>query len=333
MFLVPMVVLWLLPLHASDNAVKKEEAIKKIEQAVAKTNIFELPSFVMKADVQIASQGKIEDGTYQLLWNGPDQWREDIRFPNYTEVQVGGKGTVWIQRSTDFYPLLIYELHSALGFGSGEASSGYPSGSLVQSVLTPKDTIKKVRERKEHGEKQTCIEFEDEAKRSAETCVNENTNTLVRGPWYVEKDIQPVGGGRVYPRLLAFVEDGKTVAKVSVTEFTAPVQFQANSFTPPAGVSPSAGCMNPAPFRLTKWIMPQYPQTAREQHVQGLVALDMWVGLNGIPRIRKVVAHASSDLEQSTVSTIQEWRYEPATCNGKPVEIETVMWVNYTLRP
>jgi TonB family protein len=328
-----MVGLWLTPLVASDLS-KQQEAIKKIEQAVAKTNIFELPSFQMKASVEVHYQGT---GSYQLLWNGPEQWREEIRLPGYTEIQVGGKGTVWIQRSTDFLPLRIYDLHAALGFGSGVAGSGSgPTGSLVQSSLTRKDKITKIHERKKHGETQTCVEYEDEVKRSSEICVNESTNTLVRGSSYVDShyvgnDLQPVGGGKVYPRSLGFVENGITVAKANISEFTTSNQFPPNSFIPPGGVAPQAGCMNPTPFRLIKRVTPQYPKSARERRMQRLVAIDAWIGLDGTPRIGKVVEQVSPDLEQSSVSAIKEWRYEPATCNGKPVEVQTVLRFSYTL--
>lgn len=163
--------------------------------------------------------------------------------------------------------------------------------------------------------------------------MNESAGTLVRGSSYVDKDFQPEGGGKVYPRFLSFVEDGKTLAKANVTELTTPSQFSPNSFTPPAGVTPQAGCMNPTSFRLIKRLFPQYPRSAREQHIQGFVALDVWIGSDGVPRIGKVVAHASPDLEQSSVDAIKEWRYDPATCNGNPVEVETVLRVKYTLSP
>jgi hypothetical protein len=158
--LAAVVALWLQPLLASDDTAKQQEAIKKLEQAVAKTNIFELPSFQMKANAHTETQGRRVDGTYQLLWNGPEQWRGEIHFPGHTEIQVGGKGTVWIQRSSGFLPLRIFDLHSALGFGSGAHGAGGASGSLVQSDLTPKDKIKKVHQKKEHGEAQTCVEYE-----------------------------------------------------------------------------------------------------------------------------------------------------------------------------
>src|SRR5271170_3298704 len=57
-------------LIASD-ADQQQEAIVRLEQAISKTDIFELPSFVMKADVQIEDHGKMVSGTYELLWNGP----------------------------------------------------------------------------------------------------------------------------------------------------------------------------------------------------------------------------------------------------------------------
>jgi len=331
LILAATVALWLQPLLASDDAAKQQEAIKKIEQAVTHMNIFELPSFEMKANVQIATQGKPMDGTYQLLWNGPAQWREEIRFPAYTEVQVGGNGTVSIQRSTAFLPLHIYHLHAALGFGSGALGAG-PSGSLVQSGLAPRDKVKKIRQRKEHGEPQTCVEYENEVKRSSDICVSESTNTLVRSAPYSEKDIQPAAIGKVYPRLLSFTEEGKTVARVNISDFTTPAQFPPNSFDPPARASPQAGCMNPTAPTLIKKIPPQYPDIALRVRIEGTVAVDARIGTDGIPRIGEVVGHANPDLERSTISALKEWRCEPATCNGKPVEVETVLQVNFSLR-
>jgi hypothetical protein len=137
-------------LSASDTA-KQQEAITRLEQAVSKTNIFELPSFGMKADVLLDNYGKKIVGTYQLLWNGPDQWREGISVPGYSEVEIGGKGKIWLQRSSDFIPFPIHNLRQALGFGSNVSSPR--SSLLVQLGLTSKDTVKKTTERKERGDK------------------------------------------------------------------------------------------------------------------------------------------------------------------------------------
>jgi hypothetical protein len=154
-FLVLLVGILVSNLLSASDTSKQQQAIHRVEQVVAKTNLFELPSFEMKAVLQIPDDGgKIIEGSYELMWNGPDQWREEIRFPDYHEVQVGGKGTIWVQRSVDFIPLAVHSLHSALGFGSNATTA------LVRTPIQPGDTVKRIWERKEHGEKLTCYEIE-----------------------------------------------------------------------------------------------------------------------------------------------------------------------------
>jgi TonB family protein len=315
-------------LTASDQP-NQQDAVSRLEQAAAKTNIFELASFAMKADIQLENNGKIINGTYQFLWNGPDQWREGINFPGYSEVQIGGKGTIWIQRSSDFIPLPIFYLHQALGFSS---SIGLPqSMSLVQLALSSKDTIKKTSKRNEHDDKLTCYEIENEQKRSSEICVHDDNGTVARPSFmFADSDLQPVGL-KAFPRLLTVRYKDKEAARVNISEISTPAQFPAEAFTPPTGVSPQAGCMNPAPARLVKRQNPEYPQSARLRHREGTVAFDALIGTDGVPQFRKVVESPDPDLEASSRQTLSKWRYDPALCNGQPVGVETLMQVNYAL--
>ena len=202
-FLVSVLAVFPTLLHASD-APGREEAVKKIEQAVSKTNIFALSSFRMKANVQIESHGKPLNGTYQMLWNGPDQWREEMRFPGYEETLVGGKDTVWIQRSTDFIPLQIFRVHAALGFGFVTPFSD--SESLTQYHLTPNDRFKKARTRKRHGQQLSCFEFERQDKRTTEICLNDANDTITRQSPYEDNDFQGTGE-KMFPRSLSYSED------------------------------------------------------------------------------------------------------------------------------
>jgi len=286
----------------------------------------------MKAALQIDNEGKPLDGSYRLLWNGPKQWREEINFPGYAELQVGGKGIVWVQRSTDFVPLRIYQLHTALGFGSMAGVDAGHYGSFVQLGLTPNDKIKKLHSRKEHGEKLSCVETENELNSSSEICVNDSTGTLFRGSSYEDGDFQAVGE-KVFPRFLSFVDKGKTVVTVKVNELVTSDQFLPDAFVPPTGVSAKPGCMNPTPYRRIKSVPPDYPPDARQRHIEGTVAMDVSIGVDGIPIIRKAVASPSASLEQASQTAIAGWRYEPAACEGVPIQVETVLRINYTLSP
>ena len=286
----------------------------------------------MKAALRIDNAAKPLDGTYRLLWNGPNQWREEINFPGYSELQVGGKGTVWVQRSTDFLPLRIYQLHVALGFGSMAGVDSGHYGSFVQLGLAPNDKIKKVHSRKEHGEKLTCVGTENELKSSSEICVNDATGTLFRGSSYEDGDFQAVGE-KVFPRFLSFVEKGKTVVTIKVTDLINSDQFVPDAFIPPTGVSGVPGCMNPTPYRRVKSVAPEYPPDARQMHIEGTVAMDVSIGVDGIPIIRKAVASPRASLERSSQTAIAGWRYEPAACEGAPIQVETVLQINYALSP
>ena len=330
--LLAIVGVLLSPLLSASDASEQQAAIKKLEEAVSKTNIFDLPSFEMKAAVQIDNGGKPVDGSYRLLWNGPERWREEISLPGYAELQVGAKGLVWVQRSTDFLPLRIYQLHAALGFGSAAGADAGYFGSLVQLGLAPNDRVKKIHSRKEHGQKLTCVKTENELKSISEICVNDNEGTLSRGSSYEDGNFQAIGV-KVFPRFLSYVEKGKAVATVKVNELSALEQFPPNAFTPPTGVSAEPGCMNPTPYRRIKSVAPEYPQDARQQHVQGTVAVDVWIGTDGAPRVRKVVATPSASLGKSSETAIAGWRYNPAACSGTPVQVETVLRINYTLSP
>jgi TonB-like protein len=318
-------------LVCASDAVNQQEAIARLQQAVSKTNVFELPSFAMNANLHIESHGRTMEGTYQLLWNGPDQWREAISLPGYSEVQIGGKRMIWVQRTADFIPFPVYNIRQALGFGSNASSP--KSTLLIQSSLTSRDAIKKTVGRKEHGDKLICYQIEDDQKHSSEICVHESTGTIARlASYYADTDLQPVGG-KVFPRHLSVHLENRTAAQVNVTDFSTPAQFPAGTFLAPAGVQPQIGCMNPTLPRLVKRQQPEYPPAARQQHREGTVAFDALIALDGAPQLRKLIETAGSDFEDSSRRALSQWRYEPALCNGQPVEVETVLQVNYTLSP
>src|SRR5215475_6799176 len=74
-------------------SVNTREGQEIIEQAQSRSDIRELSSFTMKANVKIENQGKLVAGQYVFLWNGPNQWKEEVSFPGFDEIRIGGQGT------------------------------------------------------------------------------------------------------------------------------------------------------------------------------------------------------------------------------------------------
>ena len=142
-------------------------------------DIFALPSFEMKAEIQVENLGKPLGGSYTLFWNGPAQWREEIDIPGYSEIQVGGKDVIYLKRTMDFVPLRISQLHSVLGYGSSPRE-----GMFSHLELRPNETVKKTHERNVNGIKAECIEVVNEEKHTIEFCIDASSGTLIRqGPF------------------------------------------------------------------------------------------------------------------------------------------------------
>lgn len=325
-----LVILFLVPhmaLMAGDSS--KQEITDLIIAAEAKTNIFDLSSFEMRATVRSDNYGKPLDGSYLLLWNSPEQWREEINFPGYSETRVGVKGTVFMKRTTDVMPLSIYQLQSLFGYGTLAYGTGTPS-SFFHTAQRPGETIKRVHTQKINGVKVKCAEIIDPYKFTRYVCVDVQTGTLVRQQPFVDREMIAAGEKR-FPRFLRYVEKGKPLAEAHITEFKTAPQFAPLAFEPPPGAVSRPGCMNPTPAYRINRVPPYYPEKERQSWVQGTVAIDTLIGNDGVPRQFRIVSNTTPGLNNSSLDTVRQWRWEPATCNGVAVEIEVVVRINYQL--
>ncbi len=325
-----LVLLFLIPPMSLVAGGRSQQEIKElIKEAEAKTNIFDLSSFEMKAAIRSDNYGKPLDGSYLLFWNGPERWREEINFPGYSEIRVGGKGTVFVKRTTDFVPLAIYQLHSLFGYGTLGYGTGTPS-SFFHIAPGQNETIKKIRGEKINGVKVECTEILDPYKFTRDVCVDLDTGTIVRQQPFVDREMMAVGA-KFFPRFLSYVENGKTLAEAHITELKTAPEFPLSAFEPPPGAISQPGCMNPAPAHLLNRVAPHYPDQEKQSRVQGTVAIDTLIGNDGVPRQFRIVSNSTPGLNNASLDAVRQWRWEPATCNGVAVEIEVVIKVNYQL--
>ncbi|HEX9121484.1 MAG TPA: TonB family protein [Terriglobales bacterium] len=81
---------------------------------------------------------------------------------------------------------------------------------------------------------------------------------------------------------------------------------------------------------LIHQVKPNYPPLARQARIQGSVVLQAVIAKDGtIQGLRVVSGHPM--LTGSAVEAVKQWRYKPYFLNGEPVEVETVVTVNFTL--
>src|SRR5579871_7024885 len=104
---------------AADDAEKQ----RQLEGFLATANAADLRStnsapfhLTLKLHVQQIT-AKPLDGSYDEVWNGPDQWRREITFPEFRQVEIGDKDGRWLDRNLDFRPqpaYLVAELLDAI---------------------------------------------------------------------------------------------------------------------------------------------------------------------------------------------------------------------------
>ena len=80
-------------------------------------------------------------------------------------------------------------------------------------------------------------------------------------------------------------------------------------------------------------IVPSYPPEARAQGIGGKVFLEALLDREGtvdrVKVLRGIPDHP--EFEQAAVAAIMEWRYEPATKDGKPVAVWFTVIMDFTL--
>jgi protein TonB len=84
------------------------------------------------------------------------------------------------------------------------------------------------------------------------------------------------------------------------------------------------------PLRLVLAVRPVYPPQARKMRTQGEVVLQATIDAAGRPVQMKVLSGPAL-LHQAALDALAQWKYEPATLNGKPLAVTTAVTIKFQL--
>ncbi len=77
---------------------------------------------------------------------------------------------------------------------------------------------------------------------------------------------------------------------------------------------------------------PQYTEIARKARVQGVVIVQAIIDKEGNVTNVKVLKGLPMGLSEEATRAIQQWKFKPATLNGKPVDVYYNLTVNFRLQ-
>jgi periplasmic protein TonB len=108
-----------------------------------------------------------------------------------------------------------------------------------------------------------------------------------------------------------------------------------------SGIGPgSGGNMGGGPRRIGGGVSapeviysvePEFSEEARKAKVAGNVLVSLWVEPNGLPSHVRVVRGVGMGLDEKAVEAVKQYKFKPAMENGKPVEVELNIEVNFQI--
>jgi len=79
-------------------------------------------------------------------------------------------------------------------------------------------------------------------------------------------------------------------------------------------------------------INPKYPPSAREEKVMGMVTVETVINEEGVVEDIQVIESPDDRLSAAAIEAIQQWRFEPALCDGTPVGVYYNLTINFRLQ-
>ncbi len=128
----------------------------------------------------------------------------------------------------------------------------------------------------------------------------------------------------------AALQDLMTVLTPAAPQFTPPVALRPATVASPSA-SPQPPAANVTQPRKLSGDQPAYTPEARAAKIEGTVLLGVVVNADGSLGDIRVVHSLSPDLDQKAIEAVSQWKFVPATRDGKPVSVQAQIEVNFRL--
>ena len=295
----------------------------------------DMPSTKIRAEVTLQpEQAPAASGDYQLDWISQSQWREELRFANYSRGRIGVKDGYLQKGNLDYLPYFMFEFDSLI----------HPKDVLA---LGAKQAYEKTHRRSQNGAQLICVDVSDRADNAVERgahivrtiCFDENSGSLVNVDYhgyehrhtpYVSRieysDFRPVQG-KLLPFQMRALHGGQTFMSFKILDVGNPPNQDSPIYRSRPDWQFWSQCddMRIELKRKPK-VFFQRPDRRREA---GDVVFYSVVEPDGSVSHVRVIKGETERLDQAAAVGIQQWLYSPAVCDGKPVRTELAISVDF----
>ncbi len=303
-----------------------DEATALVKKAIDGTEL-KTPGaspFHLVATIRYTLDDKSTDGTYEILYAAPDRYRVELRLGAIGETDIALGDKYYTLRTTPIMSLPFWSLKMFI----------WQPGYLYLGIAP---NANRVYTSTVGTEGRTCVDAESDKAATKQICFDPTSNAVVsihvtaqlpkgtpKGVAFESDLADFVDLGTIrYPRHL--VRKFVTETIEATVETLMPVNAFADSvFAPPDKAEVHDWCASPVHEGQAKLPAPTRP-TESWLRMQNLVAYYFLVGTDGRVK-KKMLLHSSGNAGLDVLSSLPFEKGKPSvhTCNGKPIEYETV---------
>ncbi|MFZ0287815.1 MAG: TonB family protein [Candidatus Sulfotelmatobacter sp.] len=137
---------------------------------------------------------------------------------------------------------------------------------------------------------------------------------------------------------LIVYQDGKIIFRLKPSKEVGPSSPNSGETIPDPSQDPGEpsaqnrvpGSPGKADVQLLRLVEPEYPEAARQQHIQGPVVLEAKVSKDGAVQQLTVIS-GNSMLATSACGAVLQWRFKPIAQNGQVVQFQARIKVDFVL--
>jgi TonB family protein len=278
-------------------------------------------------DVEFAAQEKLpSQGHLTLKWKEKDHWWRSVQMGDYKQIEVRDGGWLYIQRNSNSTPVRVRQLLQLLQFGQDSEKLVADKPQTLTEYGAVVDCVRVKKKNSNESPHQVCFN-------SSADIVSDTWWDLPDSPTREEFSDYVDFAGHRFPRSLQLLENGSRVVKATVMILTA-VPFNDALLAKPEGAIERRMCDNWLPPKPIKTPDPPYPPSASRNGSMGDSIVSMTVQADGTATDFQLIGSASRSMDQSTLNTLQKWKFKPATCGTEPVvsDIEVIVSFRLTAR-
>lgn len=292
----------------------------------------DLKPWHLKAKVQLFDpDGKpAGDASLEEWWSSPETYRVEYRSSTYASSEINVRGKSYRSGISDLPPYYL----------------DFVRRQIVHPVEIPKGKQRQAPELRyvnAANVKMDCI-TEYPGQGSAQSyCLANGSGALLLSRFsdYLVAARSSTGAfqGREVPTSLSVAFNGVLTARATIellsTDASSEDRFhitpEFEEVSPPLVSSDELDGIPGKKLVPLSQPPPLYPVVARHNHMNGSALLRAIVDINGSIRKVEAVGATSPLFIESSIGAVKDWKYKPPTKDGRPVEVETVIEVNYII--